>query len=241
MISSHSEEHRRQLQQARQALAARHFDEAARSFAIAYALNPSPEILLQLAQSEQSAEHLEAAILLLRRLQSEGRDPKLAQQADTMLLELRPMLGDTEPNQTQILRGHLDNGKRAFQAQAFSLVLESYALAYSIKRLPRLLFNMAQAARRANQLQLALLLYRRLLAEEPNSPVRNEAAGYIAELEPLVDKPPIYKRPLFWGLLGGGVAAAALSIGLGVGLARRDPSTDGGNLSFHFPSLLQTR
>jgi len=29
---------------------------------------------------------------------------------------------------------------------------------------------------------------------------------------------PIYKRPLFWGLFGGGVAAAALAIGLGVGL-----------------------
>lgn len=225
------------LASAQQAQRASQFDEASRGYAIVNAISPRSETLFLFAKCSQRAEHFAEALVALRRVKSADLQPSAAADVSAMETDLRGVLADAEPSETQLLRAHLDAGKRGFQTQAFLLALESFAVAYAIKPLPRLLFNMAQAARRANQSQLALVLYRRLIIEEPNSPVRTESQGYVAELEQLLEPVPLYRRPQLWGIVGGGLAAAALSIGLGVGLTQRDPTTDGGNVRFQFPAL----
>lgn len=225
---------------AQQAQRASHHDEAARSYAIVHALQPRAEPLFLFAQCSFRAEHFGEALVAVRRTQPKDLQPQQRSEAATMETELLGIFADAAPNETQLLRTHLDAGKRAFQTQAFGLAMESYAVAYALKPLPRLLFNMAQAARRANQSQLALVLYRRLIAEEPNSAVRTESQGYVTELEQLIESAPLFRRPVFWGIVSAGVAAAALAVGLGVGLSQRDPTTDGGNVSFHFPALLSS-
>ena len=50
-----------------------------------------------------------------------------------------------------------------------------------------------------------------------------EAALLLATTQP--KKPPLYKRPWFWVVVGG-VAVAAIGVGIGVGLYLREPSSD---------------
>src|SRR5207244_3889926 len=93
--------------------------------------------------------------------------------------------------------------------------IEAYATAYALKRLPRFLFNMGQAYRRAGQPEEAYLLYERHLQDDPQTPLRKETENYVAELRLVIDRPPVYRRPWFWATL----AAAAAVVATGVGLA----------------------
>jgi len=45
-----------------------------------------------------------------------------------------------------------------------------------------------------------------------------------AAQQPVSEAKPLYKKPWFWAVLGGGVAAIGLGVGLGVGLSSRGPS-----------------
>src|SRR5262249_39636099 len=104
---------------------------------------------------------------------------------------------------------------------------EEFALAYSFKRLPRMLFNIAQAYRRAGHSEDAYLSYARFLEEDPNTPLTKEVSGYQNELRPIAFKPPLHKRAWFWGVMGAATAViVAGSVGVGTALTPKDPPTD---------------
>jgi hypothetical protein len=119
-------------------------------------------------------------------------------------------------------------------------------LAYALVPQPIYLFNIAQAYRKAQRAAAAKVMYEKFLEAAPNHPLAPEARGYMADMEALAhaqearndaqealsrekQRPkPIYKRPVFWGVLGTVVGVSAIAIGLGIGLSRRDPATNGG-------------
>lgn len=139
-------------------------------------------------------------------------------------------LADPYPVKQEIERGHL-----LFQGGRFEAAAEAYAMLYAARpQLVRVLFNVAQAFRRARQEREALAFYRRYLRAEPQSPLRQEVQGYVGELSALLaaralseaprpSPKPVYRRPWFWVLLGVTTAGVATAIGLGVTLGNQPP------------------
>lgn len=145
---------------------------------------------------------------------------------------LRASLNLVEPYpvKQEIERGHL-----LFQGGRFEAAAEAYAMLYAARpQLVRVLFNVAQAFRRARKEREALAFYRRYLRAEPQSPLRQEVQGYVGELSALLTaralseapRPapkPVYRRPWFWVLLGLTTAGVATAIGLGVTVGNQPP------------------
>ena len=66
------------------------YEEAAREFAIAYALEPSMEILFAWAQAERLADNLEEAANLYQRLLNEDLDDEQREAIEQLLAEIEP-------------------------------------------------------------------------------------------------------------------------------------------------------
>lgn len=229
----------RQLQLARLALQGKRYEDARRNFAVAYAFSPGAEALRGIAESAHKAERYAEALVLYERLVAEFPQLPYRQEADGWIKTLRGIMADEEVDAIQLIRDHLDEAKRSFQNRQYSDAIHAYATAYALKRLPRLLFNIAQGERRARNMVEAYLMYGRLLQEEPGTQVRSEAEGYLQELRVVVSKPPLYKQPWLWGVIAGSSAAAA-AIGIGVGLSQRSSQGEG-TLQVTFPLLTVRR
>lgn len=100
--------------------------------------------------------------------------------------------------------------------------------------MPCLLFNIAQVYRRGNQAENSLIWYQRFLAEEPETPLRREVAGYMTELQPVAFRKPLVRQAWFWLLIGGTVAAAGAAVTVGLLTQAKDPMTDLGTFGVKF-------
>jgi tetratricopeptide (TPR) repeat protein len=159
-----------------------------------------------------------------------GRRPALA-------YALRPdasvraelQLAEPYPVKQEVERGHA-----LFQTGQFEAAAEAYALLYAARpQLVRVLFNVAQAFRRARKEREALAFYRRYLRAEPDSPLRQEVRGYVEELSALLaaralsqsaPRPsPVYRRPWFWVLLGSATVGIVTAVALGATLGSQKP------------------
>ena len=89
-------------------------------------------------------------------------------------------------------------------------------------------------ARMAARVEAGALEDQRYLVADPKTSLRAETNGYIQELTALLEKQeqiererrkPAWRKPWFWGLVGGGVALVATGLGLGLGLGLRDTRT----------------
>jgi tetratricopeptide (TPR) repeat protein len=74
-----------------------------------------------------------------------------------------------------------------FQANQFDKAIADYQAAYQQKQLPTLLFNIAQANRKAEQFQEALTYYERFLKDDPKSPLAPEAEAQLAFVRAKLD------------------------------------------------------
>ena len=212
--------------QASRLLAQGQYERAARMQAISYALDPRSERLLRTGLALRRADLDLEALAVYLRVQREAADPSSTEIVDALSV-LRSKTEDADVIIPRTLRSHLERGRQHFLAGQFQASLEEYALAYAMKSLPRLLFNAAQALRRAGRVEEAYILYVRFLAEEPPSPLRKEALGYAEELRTVAFRPPLHRRAWFWGVLGTAVAViVAGSAGLAVSAQPEYPMTD---------------
>ena len=131
-------------------------------------------------------------------------------------------LAEPYPVKQEVERGHA-----LFQTGQFVAAAEAYATLYAARpQLVRVLFNVAQAFRRARKEREALAFYRRYLRAEPDGPLRQEVQGYVGELSALLaaralslsaPRPsPVYRRPWFWVLLGGATVGLVTAVAVGV-------------------------
>lgn len=220
---------------ARRAMTRGQRDVALRELAKAYAMQPDDETLLALAAVCRKSDLDAEALLLYKRLLSAVAEGPQRADIEEAIAALQARLESSELIEADVIRSYTARAKQGFQDSRFPIAAQEMAVSYALKRLPRILFNIAQSYRRGERLGEAYVMYARFLEEEPQGPLRKETLGYLAELRPVAFPPPIYKRPWLWGIVG--TAAALLiagSVGLGVALKPKDPATDGGEVFLRF-------
>lgn len=225
------------LKDARRLLSARSFTLAFYTYARAHAVSREPALHLQLAHAAHRADRMNEALLLYELLAD--RYPSAAErgEAATRATTLRPLLVEDAVDAAEIFTTYERAGREHFKAGRFALAGDNFAVAYALSPLPRLLFNMAQAERRADHLQPASVLYERVLQEDPQHALRAETESYLRELRPLLARPPLYRRPaLWWGVSAAAVALAGLTVGL-VLWQRNNELASGARLEFTLTTL----
>lgn len=222
---------RRHLETGEHLIAERRYEAGANEFALSQALTPSQDRLSRLAESLRRADiDREALTLYQNLLQAEPDGLQRGELLDA-IAALRAKLGDDGADDAfetaALLHAQQEHAHGLCQQGLFTACSALYARVYALKPLPRLLFNIAQADRRAARLDESVIFYQRFLDEAPLSPLRKEAAQYVAELGPVAFKRPLHKQWWLWTLIVGGVGAAT-AVGVTAGLMnqRRDPQTD---------------
>lgn len=170
-----------------------------------------------------------------------------------------------------------------FMEQRLGAAADVLVKAYAVAPKSIFLFNIAQAYRKADRVDDALIYYQRFIDVAPKHPLAAEARGLLSTLRLLqtershaqrtqtelaaaqeraaqelteartryeeaqrkeqqlraelstVQK-PFYKRPWFWGIVGGAAGAAAIIGGVVGGvIANRPPQPEGGFITITFP------
>lgn len=85
------------------------------------------------------------------------------------------------------LREILDSATRLFTAGSYDQAIGEFQLAYQKRQLPTLLFNIAQAHRKAGHWAEALALYERFLKDDPKSALLPEAEAHAAAMRARLD------------------------------------------------------
>jgi tetratricopeptide (TPR) repeat protein len=85
------------------------------------------------------------------------------------------------------LREVLDSATKLFQAGSYDQAIVEFQVAYTKRQLPTLLFNIAQAHRKAGHWSEALALYERFLRDDPKSALLPEAEAHAAAMRARLD------------------------------------------------------
>lgn len=108
-------------------------------------------------------------------------------------------LGELTPKQ-KLARAlaHFEAGRAHYKLARYEEAIHDFVESYHFQPEPLLLFNLAQAARKAGHRDLALAKYREFVRAQPHAEQRGEADGYIAELEQLppdgsTEPPPVLR------------------------------------------------
>lgn len=149
-------------------------------------------------------------------------------------------------------------GDEAFRAGRYDQAYQEFEAGFALVPRPLFVLNMAHAQRRRGELRSALALYRRYAAMDPESKLRDEVSGVIAELDaavkaedavqrPVVAEPPAPTdgdvrvvaapiepppRPLYrrWWFWGGVGAVVVGAVAAGILLSRGDGYSERGSL-----------
>lgn len=201
-----------QLQSLGESLYVRAPDRAAKVFANAYVFGQSSEMLLRAAESCQRAGMSYEALALFQHL-ARVAPTVLSVDLEQRIGELRARLEDVESNVVLTAKEHMRAADQCFRSADFVTAWEELSLVYAMRpQLPRLLFNVAQAYRRAGRSEEAYLTYVKFLRADPQSDWRQEVVAYLRELRLVAFPPPIYRRPWFIGLLSAASAGVLAGI-----------------------------
>lgn len=85
------------------------------------------------------------------------------------------------------LREILDSAKLLFDAGSYDQAIAEFQAAYAKRQIPTLLFNIAQAHRKAGHFAEALALYERFLKDDPKSALLPEAEAHAAAMRARLD------------------------------------------------------
>ena len=171
-----------------------------------------------------------------------------------------PAFADPAAN---LAREHYQKGTTLYELGKFHDAAVEYEEAYKAKSDPALLFNIGQAYRLAGDAKSAVTAYRSFLRKMPDAPNRHEVEAHIGKLQKQLDeqaappptvtpKPPwpetpppaivqtapppkrtpVYKKWWLWTAVGG-VVAAGLAVGLGVGLTQSPSGTPANTYDVH--------
>jgi tetratricopeptide (TPR) repeat protein len=211
-------------------------NDALLEFRAAYALDPRPELLINIAQAERRLGLLDEAIADCERFLQRAPGSPLAARVKQLRKELRAERAAASA------QAAATEGAASFAAGDYEHALAAYQRAYmdNIDE-ARYLVRLAECYRALHRTAEALRFYRLFLTERPDAPERASVEASIGALEqPPPTAPPVApavaasgavatpavtatKRPLWrrwwlWTAVGG---VAALGIGLGVGLGTR--------------------
>lgn len=81
-----------------------------------------------------------------------------------------------------------------YNTSQYDKAIEEFQGLYELKPQPILLFNLAQAHRKAGHKAQALDLYERYLREAPNSELSNETTGYVSELKKQIEEEKLAEK-----------------------------------------------
>lgn len=146
---------------------------------------------------------------------------------------------------------HYKRGMTAYEDRRYPEAAEALEKAYELRQLPRLLLSLGTVYRKMGDARKALNYYEQYLKAEPDPPAEvkteldqamTETRALLASKEPKPDpgtspvvsntpsppppenQVPIYKRPLFWGIVGGVVVVGLVAgIAGGVAASRKIP------------------
>ncbi len=172
------------------------YAEAVREFQAAYAIKAHPLLLFNLAQTYRRAGQPKDAISHYERFLAAAPDSPQATEVRRTLQELQASHGDarnpvtapasrpeqaadnflgSEEQRARLFNEHVQRASQHFSAGEYELAIRSFWAAYALRTQPIILFNVAQAHRRAKQWPQAQALFSRFLREDPNSQFAEEA------------------------------------------------------------------
>jgi tetratricopeptide (TPR) repeat protein len=145
--------------------------------------------------------------------------------------------GDSD-DRTAAARKLFELGMGRFQLDEWDAAIAYWEEGFRNKPAPELLYNIAQAHRRAHRPDKALTFYQKYLRLSPDAANRADVERIIATLEhtapaaapatatdaqvvpvPITTESPprpLARRPWFWAVIGGGVAVVAAAVVVGV-------------------------
>lgn len=136
-----------------------------------------------------------------------------------------------------------DTARVQSEATQYDAALINYQNAYARRQVPWLLISIGRMQHKLQRFQPAIANYKRYLGlptEVTEEVLRTKARTYLKQAQQqweeqkrllgpqaLVEKPktPLYKKWWFWTVLGAG--AAGLALGVGLGVASREPDSAG--------------
>lgn len=199
-------------------LKGKYFD-AANLFVLSYSTILKPQYLYEAARAFHQSDKGVEAMILYARFRGELIDSEKTHIASEYLQGLCNQISDDPATLNATADQYQAQGKKTAKSDPIASVY-AFSTNYSFERKPLYLFNIAQGFRRANKPAQAFAMYRRFLEEDPNDTLKlgRESENHLESLRVVLTL-PLYKKGYFWGALAGGVAvAAALTIGLAVGL-----------------------
>lgn len=230
------------------------WSDALADFRAGYALDPRPEFLINIAQTERRLGLLDDALASCERFLARAPESPLVAQVKQLMKELRSERAAAQAEAAAA------QGRALYDAGQYERALDAFQRAYMVNiDEPRYLLSLADCYRALHRTADARRFYRLFLHERPGAPERAAVEAHLRELDhpapppapPPVAPPAVASQPLvltnapvetparrpawrrwwFWTAIGG---AVAVGVGLGVGLGLRASSS--GNGSF-MPTL----
>ncbi|PID38304.1 MAG: hypothetical protein CSA65_00790 [Proteobacteria bacterium] len=143
-------------------------------------------------------------------------------------------------------------GQQLYERGSYSEAAKRFEKGYTYDRRPAFLINAAQAYRRDKQPERALEFYKVFIEVDPQSRLRSQVEGLIAELEaelnpkpistfvkppppkpqpkPIAGSTPFYKKWWFWAAVGVVVVGTATGVGVAVASGGGDDYVKEGGL-----------